>query len=249
MYAQPPRQRIGSGIAAAIMTALLGWAMLLGLAGGAIPAKVQEGLAVFRVAPPPPPPKRVVPKRIAGAKPSGRAAPRNLRSQAAPVAAPRPIVVMTVPPPPIVVAVKPFAGDQATQGAAPTPGPGTGAGGQGDGTGAGGWGNGDGDGPETPPRWRKGRLKDSDYPREAGASGIHGAVAIKFLVWTDGRVRDCRVTHSSGNRLLDDTTCRLVTERYRYDPSRDAAGRPVPAYIVEDHDWVIENDPVEPPQD
>ncbi|MGJ3629385.1 energy transducer TonB [Sphingomonas sp. MMS24-JH45] len=26
---------------------------------------------------------------------------------------------------------------------------------------------------------------------------------MRFLVWTDGRVRDCRIDRSSGNRLLD----------------------------------------------
>ena len=245
MYAVQRQQRIGSAAAAGVVTAAIGWALLTGLAGGAVREKVGETLALFRV-PPPPPPVRVVPKKQTRSRPSGRAAPPNIRSQATPVVAPTPIVVVPLPPPPIVAAPKPFAGTQSTQGAAPTAGPGTGAGGVGDGTGSGGWGDGDGGGgDETPPRWRKGRLSDADYPKGAGEDGFQGTVSVRFLVWTDGRVRDCEIEKSSGNRLLDDTTCRLIQQRFRYDPSRDAQGRPVPAWILENHQWVIEAAPEE----
>lgn len=244
MYAQPPRDRIGPAFAAAAVSAALGWALFLGLAGAPLAQRVEEGLAVFRVDPPPPPPVRLVPKRLHSARRSGRAAPPNMRSQATQVAAPRPIVVVPLPPPPITVTLKPFAGDQATQGATNRVGPGTGAGGIGDGTGSGGWGDGDGGaGDETPPVWRRGRLTDGDYPRDIGDAGFQGVVGVKFLVWTDGRVRDCRVTKSSGNATLDATTCRLIQRRFRYDPSRDADGRPVPAWIVENHEWVIVPEP------
>ena len=244
MYAVPRQQRVGSALAAAIVTVAIGWALLIGLAGGTVRARMGETLALFRV-PPPDPPARVVPKKQASSRPSGRAAPPNLRSRATPVVAPPPLVVVPLPPPPVVTAPKPFDGTQATQGAAPVAGPGTGAGGVGDGTGSGGWGDGDGGGDETPPRWRRGRLRDADYPRGLGEAGFQGTVSVRFLVWTDGRVRDCEVERSSGNRTLDDTTCRLIRERYRYDPSRDALGRPVPAWILENHSWVIEAAPEE----
>ena len=245
MYAQAKRERIGSALAAAALTTALGWGLLLGLAGDAVRAKVDAGLALFRVDPPPPPPARVVPRHVATSRPSGRAAPANRRSQAPAVAAPRPVVVVPVPPPPITVALTPFAGDQATQGAAPRPGPGTGAGGVGDGTGSGGRGDGDGGdgGAETPPVWKRGRLTDADYPRELGEAGFQGIVSVKFLVWSDGRVRDCEVTRSSGNATLDATTCRLIQRRFRYAPSRDADGRPVPAWLLENHEWVIVAEP------
>ena len=44
----------------------------------------------------------------------------------------------------------------------------------------------------------------------------------------------------SGNAALDETTCRLIEQRYRYDPSRDADGRPVRSIIVVNQDWVLE---------
>ncbi|MEH3035687.1 MAG: energy transducer TonB [Sphingomonas adhaesiva] len=247
MYAQPRQERIGAALAAAAVTAAVGWALLTGLAGGAVRAKVDEGLALFRVVPPPPPrpPAKVVPKKTRTSRPSGRAAPPNIRSQATQVAAPRPVVVVPLPPPPVVVALKPFAGNDATQGAAPRAGPGTGAGGVGDGTGSGGWGDGDGDGggmDETPPRWLRGRLDDGDYPGEVGEAGIHGTVTVKFMVWTDGRVRTCQIARSSGNPTLDETTCRLIQKRFRYRPSLDGEGRPVPAWLIENHEWVIRGD-------
>ncbi|MFK3888228.1 energy transducer TonB [Sphingomonas sp. NPDC079357] len=244
MYAQPPRERIGPAIAAAAMSAALGWALFVGLAGAPLAQRFEDGLAVFRVAPPPPPPAKVTPKRTHTSRPSGRAAPPNIRSQATQVAAPKPIVVVPLPPPPITVALKPFAGNDATQGATSKVGPGTGAGGVGDGTGSGGWGDGDGGpGDETPPIWKRGRLTDADYPRDIGDAGFQGTVAVKFLVWSDGRVHDCQVTKSSGNTTLDATTCRLIQRRFRYDPSRDAEGRAVPAWIVENHEWVIVPEP------
>jgi protein TonB len=244
MYAQPPRERIGPAIAAAAVSAALGWALLIGLAGAPLAQRFEDGLAVFRVTPPPPPPTKVVPKRTHSSRPSGRAAPPNIRSQATQVAAPKPIVIVPLPPPPIPVALKPFAGNQPTQGATNKVGPGTGAGGIGDGTGSGGWGDGDGGpGNETPPVWKRGRLTDADYPRDIGDAGFQGTVAVKFLVWVDGRVRDCQVMKSSGNATLDATTCRLIQRRFRFDPSRDAEGRPVPAWIVENHEWIIVPEP------
>lgn len=244
MDAAPAAARIGSAAGAALVTAGLLALLALGLAGQAARERAGEALAVFRVAPPPPPAARIVPARRSSARPSGRAAPPALRSDATAVAAPIP-VILAAPPPPIVVAVRPFDGAAARQGAAPVAGPGTGAGGEGDGTGAGGWGDGTGGG-ETPPRWRSGRLRDSDYPDAAGEAGFEGVVSVRFLVRTDGRVSECAVTRSSGNLLLDETTCRLIERRYRYHPSRDAEGRPVPAYILEDHHWVIERVAAEP---
>lgn len=244
MYAQSRQERAGSAALAAIVTAAMGWALLNGLAGDYVRRTVEQGLATFSVTPPPPPEQKTVPRPKVSKRAEGKAAPPNLRSKATPVAAPKPVIIVPVPPPPVVVAVKPFAGNQATQGAAERIGPGTGAGGTGNGTGSGGWGNGDGDGgDEIPPRWRKGRIGNSDFPRDIGetaARGFEGTVEVKFLVWTDGRVRDCAITRTSGYRVLDDTTCRLIQQRFRYEPSRDNAGRPVPAWIVEDHTWVVE---------
>lgn len=247
MYAQPRQERFGAAAAALAVTGALGWALLTGLAGDAIRQRVDEGLRLFDLAPPPPaPPAKTVPRPRVSKRAEGRAAPPNIRSKATQVVAPEPVVVIPLPPPPIVVATKAFEGNQATQGAAPRVGPGTGAGGIGDGTGSGGWGDGDGDGgDETPPIQRRGRITDGDFPsdiRDLAETGFEGTVSVRFLVQTDGRVGECRVTRSSGYRSLDAATCRLIQQRFRYEPSRDVEGRPVPAWILENHTWAIEGD-------
>ena len=233
--------------AGAIQFALL-WALVAGLAIH-VPRIVDDGLKVFGIAvePPPKPVVPVIPARQRIKRPEGAASPANLRSRATEVTAPEPVVPLVVPPP-IVVAPKAATGSDASSGASNVPGPGTGSGGIGDGTGSGGSGDGDGGGweDETPPRWLKGRLDDRDYPGELGDTGIGGAVGVRYSVLVDGRVGNCRVTRSSGNALLDRTTCALIEKRFRYDPSRDARGRPVQADIVETHSWFSEIDPNEP---
>jgi periplasmic protein TonB len=243
MSADPAMRR--RGISAAMTFVIEGVIIALMLFGteAATRPTADETLKTFDVAPPVPPPERVKPKPARSHRREGRASPPNLRSKAAEIVAPVPILPVIVPPPVIVAKVAGL-GAEATSGAAPVAGPGTGAGGVGNGTGSGGAGDGDGDGGEgTPPRWRKGRLKDSDYPKEAGEAGVSGTVTVRYLVMEDGHVSDCEIIKSSGNGALDETTCRLIRERFRFDASRDAAGRPVPAYLRENHSWAIEDDP------
>lgn len=232
------QDRAVAALVAAVLVALLLYGLVIGLAVGAS-GVADSALKLFGVEPPPPPRavRRVVPHRPSR-RPSGEAAPPNLRSRATPVVAPVPVVLLP-PPPPVVVAPLPFEGAQATQGAAAQAGPGTGAGGEGDGTGAGGWGNGAGAG-DVPPRQVGGRLKDSDYPLAAGAAGVSGTVGVRFVVAVDGRVPRCEVTRSSGSDLLDETTCRLIVRRYRFRPARDARGRPFESAIVQNESWIIE---------
>ncbi|BCA61740.1 hypothetical protein HMP09_0974 [Sphingomonas sp. HMP9] len=236
------RDRIGAAVGAVLLPGVLGYALLNGLVVP-MPAAVTDALKVFGVAPPPPPPpvEKVRPRPSPSRKPQGAASPPNLKSKATEVVAPPPVVPVMVPPP-VVVAEKAGLGAQATAGASDVRGPGTGSGGIGNGTGSGGYGDGDGGGgEETPPRWRKGRLKDSDYPSDAPRTGIRGVVSVRYVVQVSGRVSDCRVTRSSGSGVLDSLTCRLIEQRLRYDPSLDAAGRPVESTIVQDHYWTIED--------
>lgn len=240
------RDRAGAAGLAAGLTALIGLALAMEL-GVSAPRGSDDALDVFSALPTAPPPKpRTVPKPRRSRRPEGAAAPPNLRSRATEVVAPAPVVPLPAVAP-VVAAPVANLGTDATQGAAERPGPGTGAGGYGTGTGSGGSGDGDGGGwtDETPPRRLRGRLKDSDYPREAADLGQSGTVSVRYFVEVDGRVTGCRVTRSSGSAALDGTTCRLIERRFRYDPSRDAAGRPVRSVVVVDHEWVMERAPAE----
>lgn len=236
------RERAVSAVAVALVHAALGWALLTGL-GVSIPDKAQEVLETFNVTTPPPPPPeppQQPPKPLKERAPEkeGAAAPPNLKSRATEVTAPKtPIPI----PPPITVAEKPGPGLDPTQGNAPIAGPGTGAGGFGDGTGSGRYGNGPGGGGGggTPLRLISGRIKNSDYPREAFEARAQGSVGLRFVVGVNGRVTSCNVTRSSGSRALDSTTCRLIMERFRYRPATDRNGRPFPQTVTGEHIWEL----------
>jgi protein TonB len=241
--------RIKGAIGAAVLQGLFLYALISGLAVK-IPATTADNLKLFGIAPEPPHPAvvKVAPHR-ASRKPEGAASPPNLRAKPTEIVAPPPVLPFVLPPP---VLTAPIAGpgNDPSAGASDVRGPGTGSGGVGTGTGSGGNGNGEGAGDETPPRWLRGRIKDSDYPISAGESGSNGTVSVRYTVGTDGRVSGCEVTRSSGDAALDETTCRLIEQRFRYAPSRDEQGRAVPSIVVENHDWVIERvePPTEPPR-
>ena len=229
------RDRLRGAIGAFAVQGVLGLLLLSGLAvrGGSGESPAMRVLQ-FALPPPPPAPEPEV-KPARHHRPEGAAAPPNLKSRATEVTSPVPA---PIPTPQIVVAPIAATGSQASSGNAPVAGPGTGAGGQGTGTGSGGAGNGDGDGGAVL-EWIGGRIKDSDYPRAALKAGASGTVYLRFTVGVKGRVTDCIVTRSSGNADLDETTCRLIQQRFRYRPSRDANGRPYPDVVTGEHEWTL----------
>jgi len=240
--------RSNGRLVGAVGAVLLPGALLYALLNGLIvplPSLIADDPMLFTTVPPPPPPRpreRIRPHRTPSKRREGAASPPNLRAKPTEVVAPPPVVPPVIPPPPVVVARVAGLGAADHAGASDVPGPGSGSGGIGNGTGSGGRGDGDGDGGDyTPPEQRKGRLKMSDLPASAEQAGIGGTVGVRYLVDTDGRVIDCAVTRSSGNADLDATTCRLIKQRFRFDPSRDDRGRPVRAWVVESHSWDIEH--------
>ena len=253
-----PSDRLGSALASIAVQAALAALFLWGMGSDARQALV-EPLRVFNILPPPPepearrpqPPPRVVSdvrsRRFTPGE-EGGAAPPNLRSRATPVVAPEPLVRLPVTPP-IVSAKIAGTGADASSGNADVRGPGTGSGGLGDGSGSGyggGGGGGGGYGDYSPPRHIRGRLRDSDYPAGLGEVGIQGTVGVIYTVLADGRVTNCRIRSSSGSRQLDETTCDLIERRFVFEPSRDGRGRPVDSQIVENHSWIVEDEPEAP---
>jgi periplasmic protein TonB len=69
-------------------------------------------------------------------------------------------------------------------------------------------------------------------------AGIGGTVGLSFRVEANGRVSRCSVTQSSGVPELDALTCRLIIQRFRYRPSTDRFGRPIPDTIDGEHEWI-----------
>jgi protein TonB len=252
------RDRLKSMAGVAVFHALLGYALITGLGFDPV-GQVTEQLKMFNVIekalPPPPPPTPAPPdkaeaKKVAKPKNAeGAASPANLRDTPTQIVAPKPVIPIPVPPP-IPAAPVAGQGNAEAAGAADVRGPGTGAGGVGTGLGSGMHGDGTGGGGAgggraTKVRFISGRITPDDYPRRAFNAGIGGTVHLRFIVGTSGRVTDCAVTRSSGNAELDSTTCRLIMRRLRYRPATDAQGRPIPATVIGQHEWIAERRPDE----
>ena len=240
-------ERGRAALAAAALTGALGYALVLGLALGSGIAP-ENALEVFDIGPePPPPPKETLrPHPRQSSRREGAASPPNLRSEPTEIVAPSPIVPLPVPNPVVAAPVAGTASDPSA-GSADVPGPGTGSGGEGNGRGSGGFGDGDGDGgDESPPRRIRGDMRDAPYPPGAAEAGIGGTVSVRYYVETDGHVSDCDVTRSSGSAELDAGTCGFIVRRFRFRPGRDGRGRAVPAAIVENHSWEVEQMPEAP---
>jgi protein TonB len=246
-----PQDRIKAAAPVLAVHALLALLILrgLGVATGLAPPEALK-LVDVRLPEPPAPVVRPVRAPDRSSRREGAAAPPGLESRPTEIVAPPPVL----PPPPVIPAA-PVAGPGAapTSGATPLPGPGTGAGGIGNGTGSGRFGNGPGNGLDgdgrggfSPPRRIRGRISDRDYPRAVGDAGVGGLVSVIYTIEPDGRATECRVTRSSGNPTLDATTCRLIEERFRFDPSRDRNRRPVRSRMVQDHYWEVEDLPPDP---
>jgi TonB family protein len=88
-----------------------------------------------------------------------------------------------------------------------------------------------------PPTAVSGTIDDDDYPAAAMRAGQSGAVVVRYVVGTGGRVSDCVVLVSSRSPELDSTTCRLFTQRLRFEPALDAEGRAVSALLVRTVVW------------
>jgi protein TonB len=200
---------------------------------------IHDNLRVFDVPEAVPPPIEEPPPQAKAQKAEGEASPPNLVSKASPVIAPKPRIRLKVRPK-VVAAPVPKEGSDRSAGSADVPGPGTGSGGIGTGTGSGGSGNGPGSGLAARAERESGSLSgERDYPRAARRAGLEGSVGVRFIVEPSGRVSGCTIIRTSGHPELDTTTCRLIEQRFRYRPARDAEGRPMAEVISRTFDWML----------
>ena len=183
--------------------------------------------------PPPPPPPPQPRERERPKDPEG-GSPANIRSQATPIVAPKPKVV--IPPVPTIAASEtPRQGTAPTQGAADVRGPGTGAGGSGTGTGTGsgsGSGGGGSGGAVQPPRLATPVLQGRDFSREILANWPRRAtVFMRLRVDARGFVSECTVDRGTGVPSIDSALCNIAHERLRFRPALNRAGQPVAGWF------------------
>jgi periplasmic protein TonB len=227
----------GGAIAAviAIHAALL--FAFLNLSGKMDLGPEQSRLSIFNLNNPPPPPPPVQQQRQ-NPKPKekeGGSAPKNIRSEATPVVAPKPKIV-TPPVQRIAASETPRTGTAPTQGASNVRGPGTGAGGVGTGTGSGAGGNGPGGGGESeaaePPHLVTPVLSGRDIPRELMDQWPGGAtVFLRLRVDARGYVAECMVDRGTGVPAIDSAMCNLAYERLRFWPALNRNGQAVAGWF------------------
>ena len=77
----------------------------------------------------------------------------------------------------------------------------------------------------------------SDYPLKALSEDMWGDVRIAIHMDATGCPTACETVDSSGYPLLDETSCRLMMERFRSRPKLDENWRPIPATVVKTIRW------------
>jgi TonB family protein len=82
-------------------------------------------------------------------------------------------------------------------------------------------------------------ISDADYPAEAIRNEEQGTVSFRLHITPDGRVGRCEVVESSGSASLDETTCRIMTERARFTPARDSNGAAIADQVDARIRWVL----------
>ncbi len=194
----------------------------------------------------PPPPPRPLEKEKA-AKQEGEASAANRQQMRAPVEAAKTKIKVNLPK--HATAKNADKGKSDKAGSAKNEGPGSGAGGTGSGTGsgntgngAGGGGNGGDPGGGIASRARKisGSITNKDYPKAAARAKEGGEVTAHFTVGADGHASGCKVVKSSGNGELDATTCRLIEQRFRYEPARNKRGEAISDVTGWQQTWWLE---------
>ena len=232
-----PRDKGGAiaaviGIHAALLFAFLNLSGKIDLGDPQSTLRIIE-LGVRPPSPPPPPPQqRQQPKpRLK----EGGSAPKNIKSEATPVVAPKPRIV-TPPVQQIAASETPRQGAAPTQGASDVRGAGTGAGGVGNGTGNGAGGNGPGGGGDNgvaePPHLATPVLTGRDFPRGLFDQWPRGAtVFLRLRVDSRGTVSECMVDRGTGVPAIDGAICNIAHERLRFRPALNRGGQAVAGWF------------------
>lgn len=76
-----------------------------------------------------------------------------------------------------------------------------------------------------------------DYPPASIRNNETGLVTVVLAISAEGSVANCQVASSSGFRALDETACRVLSERGRYDPAISSGGVAVASQMVQRIYW------------
>jgi len=204
--------RTAAIIVVAILHAILGYAIVTGLAYNVI-KKAAEDLKTFDVEEEPPPPEETPPPP-----------PEQVPDTPPPVVAPPPIVRTNIAPPPVVsvpvappVVITPTAPPAPPAPPAPRIVP-----------------------PKSAVGNLQGLISADDYPQAALENEEQGTVNVRLAIGPNGRVTGCDIAGSSGSRTLDSTTCRILRSRARFTPATDQNGQATSGSFSQRITWRIQ---------
>ena len=83
-----------------------------------------------------------------------------------------------------------------------------------------------------------GLISQNDYPAEAVRLGQQGTVRVRLRISAEGRVSTCSIIESAGS-ALDRATCQVLTQRARFTPGTDAAGKAIEWDFEQSIRWVL----------
>ena len=228
------RDRSGAIAAVIAIHAALLFAFL-NISGKVNIGDTQRPLNIFNLSetPPPPPPPPRQRQRPRPREKEGGSSPKNIKSQATPVVAPKPRIV-TPPVQKIAATETPRQRAAPTQGASDVHGPGTGAGGVGTGTGNGNGGTGPGGGGDVadPPHLVTPVLSGRDFPSELlDEWPPRATVFLRLRIDSRGYVSECLVDRGTGVSPIDSIMCNLAHERLRFRPALNRSGQAVAGWF------------------
>lgn len=86
-------------------------------------------------------------------------------------------------------------------------------------------------------------VTNEDYPVEAIRKEEQGQVSFQLDVSPQGTVSRCTIVQTSGSSALDETTCRIMSERARFTPAKDRRGRSIADSVRGAIKWVLPEGP------
>lgn len=84
-----------------------------------------------------------------------------------------------------------------------------------------------------------GWITNDDYRTSWINRGYTGVASFALQIDARGRVSDCSITGSTGYSALDESTCRLLERRARFNPAKDSSGNVVAGTYRSSVRWTI----------
>ena len=89
------------------------------------------------------------------------------------------------------------------------------------------------------PNARNREVTEDDYPDASRRAGEEGTTGVMVVVGTDGRVKSCTITNSSGFSRLDERACQIAQRRWRFKPATQE-GQAVESEYRTNYRWQLQ---------